>query len=207
MSTTPAQILLGIVVAGTPLVVVEICSRRLHLAPEIARKLVHAGSGVAAAGLAIFLDLPAITGIAIDFLVVMLILRQWKVWHSLYRTGRRSWGEVCFPVGVALTSLLAPTRLAYAAAILVMGLADTAAALVGSAIGRHQLPWSADKTYEGSAAFIVTALAIGLTFVAFGVGNIWLAVSAALFAALAESLTPYGFDNLTVPVAFLAVMH
>ena len=197
----------GITIAGFPLVSVELLSRRFGLGAELTRKLVHAASGIAVACLPLFLSLHEIALIAACFLVLMLTMRRGRTWHSLYRVNRRSWGEICFPVSVGLAAVLAPSSLAFVASMLVMGLADTAAAGIGGAYGTRHWPWSSGKTYLGSLACFLVALVICLVMTRLGLANVRLALLASLLATLAESITPYGLDNLTMPLVVLAVIH
>jgi dolichol kinase len=80
-------------------------------------------------------------------------------------------------------------------------LSDTAAALVGTGIGRRQI--RKNKTLEGSIAGVVVAMAIGLVF------NAGFAVMFALGVAfLIFDLVDLGIDdNLTTPLAMVAVVQ
>ncbi len=93
----------------------------------------------------------------------------------------------------------------YVLSYLVLGWADTAAALVGRAVGRHPLPNG--KTLEGSIAFFAVAMMVVSIC-----GGIWgyneaflvmgsLAAAVATFVELGAHR--YGIDdNLAVPLAF-----
>ena len=71
-------------------------------------------------------------------------------------------------------------------------------ALVGSYLGKIRLTKS--KTLEGSIAFFITCLLIGVVFKRAGFNFSWLAIfSSSLFASMVE-LIPYIDDNLSVPL-------
>jgi len=96
-----------------------------------------------------------------------------------------------------------------AAGVLPMAYGDSAASLVGERCGRRRYKLFANKSMEGSAAMFLASfcsLTIGLVFFSqlysFSVFEKILAVfAAASVATLVESLSPFGFDNLTVPVS------
>ena len=114
-------------------------------------------------------------------------------------------GCASFPVAVALVFGLAERRPAlYVTSVLVLALADPAAAFVGMRFGRHRyLGPGGAKSLEGSAAFFAAATLCVLGTHASGVAGagalaIGLAVAAA--ATLLEAGSPLGSDNITVPV-------
>ncbi|KAJ1889176.1 hypothetical protein LPJ66_008176 [Kickxella alabastrina] len=104
-----------------------------------------------------------------------------------------------------------PSRLAQLSGVLALGLADSAASLVGVRFGSHRWWFAtsrAPKSIEGSAAF-----ALSLFGACCAAGHVagelcawpWLALVCALMAAL-EALTEQN-DNLVVPLAMYAAVH
>jgi len=95
-----------------------------------------------------------------------------------------------------------------AAGVLPMAYGDSAASLVGERYGKRRFKVLADKSLEGSVAMFLASfcsLAIGLVFFSqlhsFSVfERIFPALATATVATLVESFSPFGFDNLTVPV-------
>ncbi len=104
-------------------------------------------------------------------------------------------------VSALVLAVIFPLRLAVPAFTMFM-LADAAAALVGRRFGRHAWPGS-QRTLEGSAAFLITALAVILAFPGI-VG--WTGVVAAVLACGAEVLPGPFNDNLRVPVVAAATL-
>jgi phytol kinase len=121
----------------------------------------------------------------------------------LYNTGRPSLGEVCFPLAVALVYLLAHGEPhAYVIPLLLLTLADPAAALVGTRCG-HTTDRNG-KTFAGSLAFFIVALvcsAGGLLLTGLAAGTA-LAVGGLLAGVTTEieRRSRLGLDNLFVPV-------
>ena len=92
----------------------------------------------------------------------------------------------------------------YAAALLQMSLADGFAAILGTHFGRdnkyHLL--GHNKSVVGTATFIVTSALILVGYGTFSVAGITgpVVLFGALGAALLENVSPFGFDNITVPL-------
>lgn len=95
------------------------------------------------------------------------------------------------------------------AAILMWGVGDTAAALIGKRYGRHHitLPLAdSKKTWEGSAAMMLTAFIAGFVSMIITAPAAWYAcliyaAIAAPVAAYAELISHSGNDTVTVPCA------
>ncbi len=95
-----------------------------------------------------------------------------------------------------------------AAGILPMAYGDSSASVVGERYGKRRYRFLANKSLEGSTAmFLVSfsSLLISLSFFSKIYGFSFLDKIIATFAAsvvatVSESLSPLGFDNLTVPI-------
>ncbi len=101
-----------------------------------------------------------------------------------------------------------------AAAILMRGTGDAAAALVGIPLGKHKVHLKGTdgkKSWEGSAAMLVTSLLSGF-FVLFSGRSMPLgpailsAAISALFGTVTELFTPSEYDTITVPTVTAAVL-
>ncbi len=82
------------------------------------------------------------------------------------------------------------------ASLLVLSVGDTAAALVGRAVGAHKI--YGEKTWEGTLAFLIFA---GLTASLVPGIPLYAALLAALFAAIVEVFLNSVDDNLFIPIA------
>ena len=198
MTINVDHIILGSLLAGSPLVSIEILSRCWTIKPEISRKSTHLFSALASSLLVVFCRLPEIAVIGFLFVIILVVSRRKQVWHSLYRIQRKSWGEVTFPLAVAVTALLAPSKEAFVIGMLFLGLADTAASLLGQRFGQRHLPVFGGKTWVGSLACLVCCYIIGAAFA----GQILSGPVAGLAIAVtvAEAAGSRGFDNLLMPV-------
>ena len=185
------------------------------LEPEWSRKLVHVAMGLVAALFPwLFRDPRAVLALCAAFAVLLGCGRGWRRLASVHAVGDRSAGLVWFPTAVALAFLIAADRPAhYALALVVLALADPAAALVGRARGAHRFRVGAGwKSVEGSLAFFAVAsatIAAGLGWSTPLAAPTVLAFAAAIGALLAivEAVSPAGTDNLFVPLGTLLLLR
>jgi dolichol kinase len=106
---------------------------------------------------------------------------------------RQPTGSAYYIVACWLTILVFERTVAVAA-LLVLACADTAASVVGQAMGGYRL--TKGKTLSGTGAFVVTAFLVTLPF--FPAPT---AFAGAIIAAVAECLPLPLDDNITVPLA------
>lgn len=167
---------------------------------EAVRKLVHVVSTVALALAPAFMgghEIVIYCFLAAGFLMLVRTLGILKSTHTVKRL---SWGEICLPIGVlaSVYAFLPENVAAYQAALLTLGFADTAAAIVGRRWGTITLsPFGTKKTLEGFVAFWAVSLAIITLFVG------WTGpygVLAAFAIASIELFSPYGLDNIGIPL-------
>lgn len=101
-----------------------------------------------------------------------------------------------------------------AAAILMWGAGDAAAALVGIPRGKHKVRCrftDGKKSWEGSLAMLGTSFLVGLLVLRLGQGGSWPltllgAGAGALVGAVTELFSPGEYDTMTVPAAILLVL-
>ena len=111
------------------------------------------------------------------------------------------WGVFCQPQLVA-------------AAILMWGAGDAAAALIGIPFGKHKVKsrlTDGKKSWEGSIAMLLVSFAVGLLVLLLAkdakVPNALLLAGVGAFAGTATELfSPSEYDTVTVPVVILAVL-
>lgn len=142
--------------------------------------------------------LPAVAGIGLDLWRISsprMNESVLKYWGHLFKEGERVrlTGSSHYFMGMMGAVLLYPKPVAVCAS-LYMAWADPAAVVVGRRFGRRPL---GDKTWEGCAAFVATAFAVGLFFFSWPV-----ALAGAVAAGLVELFTPrWANDNSLIPVA------
>jgi len=118
------------------------------------------------------------------------------------KSTRRNWGLVWYPISffvmVVLCAFGIGDRVALGCAMLGMGWGDGLAALLGSRFGKRQL--YGGKTRLGFCVMFAVTGTIALSFT----GSLPLALLCALTAAMLELITPFGLDNISVPLGIYA---
>lgn len=187
---------------------------------EIRRKAVHVIAGLASLGLPFVLQESAQVMLALAIMaawmvaarrVPVLCARFGRVFSDVTRV---SAGELYFAAAVAALLLLSPGGgTAFVLPVLLLTVADTAAALVG-----RYLPWrplgaiAGDKTLSGSLAFACTGCLVS-AIVLLASGGAWaanvlpLSLALGLGCAAVEALSHRGFDNFSVPAVAWLVLY
>lgn len=195
------EIIIGIFIAGFPLLFIELINRKFNLPAELSRKLVHVLSALAVISLTLFLNLNQIVFVSVVFCLILFLSRFTKIWTSLYRVKRKSWGEVAFPFGVLAASVVSPNTKTFICAIAIMGFADTVAALIGQKFGKHRIKYTT-KTIEGSSSFTFTT---SLIFLLCGYTNLAVIIPGLALLTITELVSSSGTDNFTIP--FIAALY
>lgn len=185
---------------------VEVLTHRIGiLAPELARKLAHMSAAGLAALLPLVLGFEDIALLGLLFAGVMLTSQRLRIFTAIHGVSRRTYGEILFPLGIALLAIACPSPLPFAYGVLVLGLGDGLAALVGERFGRRRIPHvHTRKTLWGTGAFLTVCFVLGVPLLAATGASPAYAIAAA--AAMAIALTPielfltYGLDNLALPL-------
>ncbi|MDQ1276582.1 MAG: hypothetical protein QG610_2160 [Euryarchaeota archaeon] len=73
-------------------------------------------------------------------------------------------GTILLVCGIVISLALFPKEIVYAS-IAVVGFGDSVATIVGVTLGRHKLPYSQQKTIEGTLAGIIAAFIASMVFV------------------------------------------
>ncbi len=181
-------------------------SRRL-IHNETARKLVHFAHALVVASWPVFIGYWFVIVGEIIFLGAVLVAQEYKIFHHIRIVNRQTWGEYFFPLGVIVLALFAPPIWVFVAALLLLGLADGMAAIVGNKLNTKAYKiFGHKKTVGGSLAFFIVSALIMLAAVwatpgAVSFGQLWaVIVGVPLLATIAENISPYGSDNFTIPL-------
>jgi dolichol kinase len=179
---------------------------RFGASAEVSRKSVHVSTCLVIAAFPLFgIDQHQLLLIAAGCFIALALLRGTVLMRAIMAVERQSYGDLMLPLSVVAVAAMGFPYPALLAAYLVLGISDTLASLIGSAYGRRRYTLLGHaKSYVGSAAFLVSALAI-LGSVALFAG---LSPMAALITALSvgaaltlvEALSHKGVDNFFVPL-------
>lgn len=200
------KVLAAFLLYGVFFGLVEIVTAKSRLSHEVSRKAVHILGGLAAAALAYVLSFHEIAILSLLFVPVMLLSKRRNILSSIHEVKRTTYGEVYFPVSIALTALLFPDKSLYIYGVLVMSVSDGLASIIGQRFRsrKYAFLWGR-KSYFGSLAFFVSTLMIGcVVMLASGTGLVpafLLSVFMASVLTVIEAGMSAGFDNLILPPA------
>ena len=182
--------------------------------PEVVRKLFHLGGGLTTLALpwlfAHAWPVLALAGLTILGLFMLSHVGAFKdgLGGVLCGVARYSRGEIYFPLGVSLVFVLARgDALLFSIPMLILTLADPAAALVGMRYGRwHYAATASAKSAEGSMAFFIVAfVSVHIPLLLWtnmnGAETLRIALLVTLLSTLVEAVARGGMDNLLVPLA------
>jgi phytol kinase len=181
--------------------------------PELVRKLFHASGGLFGLPLPwIFNDLKPVLILAFivaNAFVAMRFIGRLRggVGQVLFAVKRESIGELCYIASMVLLFWFSRgDKLLYTVPLLMLALADTAAALVGEEYGKLQIRAAGGpKSIEGAIAFFFTAFfCVHVPVLLWGntgrAESLLIAVNLSIMVMLAEAAAWWGLDNLIVPL-------
>lgn len=190
----------------------ELIRRRLGVANENARKTYHVVHALIFSAAPFLVSYNIIIGLEVLILLEILAVKKFNLLPWLYNVGRISWGEYFGIAAVIALALIEPNKWVFLAAMLHLGIADAAAAVVGTRYGRrHQFKvFGQTKSLQGSLAFFVASL--GLTTLVILVSNstsdsMLLIALLPLITTAAETVSPYGVDNFVIPLLVVMVLN
>ncbi len=215
-------VVISIIFVVLILILSELIRKLGKFSTEFTRKLVHIGVSHWWL-IAMFLINDLVYAIIPPILFIILNYYSYKkdLIKSMERGQDKSdLGTVYFPVSLLVLILLtwnggllgADLKHLGALGILVMGYGDGFAALIGEKFGRLKFKiFSTVKSIEGSIAMFVFSFAVSTVilgiFAGFDFNTIRIGFALAIVATLIEAYTPYGLDNLTVPILITLVAY
>jgi phytol kinase len=180
--------------------------RRVHLfQAEVTRKFIHITVASFAASWPFFMEWSQIYLISMLMFVGIVLSRFMHLFGAIHGVKRRTWGELFFAMSIGICAVLGQSPWGFAAAMLVMGVSDGFAALVGTLIDNtHRYKILGHfKSREGTITFFVFTLIILVACASLGHLSptlskvLWLAA----LATILENVSVGGTDNLSVPLA------
>ncbi len=181
--------------------------------PELVRKLFHLSGGLFGLPVPwIFNDRKPVLLLALIVASAFIAMRfigrvRTGVGQVLFAVERESIGELCYIASMVLLFWLSRgDKLLYAVPLLMLALADTAAALVGEEYGKLQIRAAGGpKSIEGAIAFFFVAfVCVHVPVLLWGytgrAESLLIAVNLSIMVMLAEAAAWWGLDNLIVPL-------
>jgi phytol kinase len=216
------------------LVLTEIYWQKHKQSSELSRKAIHASVAIFIAFWPLYMSFHYIELISLAFFIMLLLSRSLNRLKrffnkkrsltfivmlllsrkSIYSVKRYSVGDLLFPITIYLLAVLEPSKVVFSIGILFMGVADSLAAVMGQSYGKSSQykVFGQVKSAMGTIAFYLSALAILViardldpsTIPNLNVAVIFLLP---LVAAIAENISPFGLDNITVPMMVLIFLR
>jgi len=228
MSNDILALVFSYVYASSLLVVSEILMRKFGWKQFITRKLVHIGAGMWVWGILYFFDtwylgiIPFAT-----FIILNFIIYKYEILKGVDAEDS-SPGTVYFAFSITALFLLfwrtgvpSPNLFIAVAAVMAMTWGDALASLVGKTWGKRKYTFlKHTRTWEGSAAMFISAFIVIFLVLKFLPGSglnpgvtslsteqiFILTGASAGVGTFAESISPAGTDNLSVPFAVALIL-
>jgi phytol kinase len=200
--------MLEILIALVGVAALVFAGEKLRVGPkyhaEVTRKFVHITVAMFVATWSFWMSWSHIELMSLLMFVGVLVSRYFHFFKAIHDIKRHTWGELFYAMSIGMVAVLSQDKWIFAAAMLLMGLADGLAALVGTMFGgKHRYKILGHyKSREGTFTFWAVAVVIVLVC---GVLNgphegwtlvLWLPVVATFF----ENFAVAGTDNLLVPL-------
>ena len=188
--------------------IVYILSKTCNFSSEVLRKIIHIGVSnwwfilvrnfdsiyVALLGPLLFIFVNG-------FATLFNLLKYIGVKES-----KNSFGLVYFPISLVITIILLDfgiiDEMVSGMGILIMGYSDGLAAIIGKRFPSRRMPFSRSKTVYGSATMCIISFFILIIFESYYIQiKVIPSIIIAFIVSLIEAITPYGFDNISVPLS------
>lgn len=192
----------------------EVARMNKWVSGERARKIIHILIGVWGAWLPIWLGWRSIIVLGLLLIAGVFVSDKLKWFKSIHSVSRSTAGEYFFPLTMIIMAVFFKNEVIFASSMLLLGLADGLAAVIGTRYGRKTKfkIRGNTKSKHGTVTFFVVALAIILwsmyalrpELIATNALSWGLSVVIASLLAgtltVAELVSQKGIDNLTVPL-------
>jgi len=192
------------------LLIVELIWRSGRLHAEYSRKVIHILTGSYVAFWPYFIERKQILLLVAALFLTILLSRSLQLFRSIHQVKRTTFGDLLFPLALAVAALVAESDIIFTAVVLHMSLADGLAAVIGTRWGKGNAysVFGGIKSVVGTLTFIVVSGGIVLTVLAGSNQPLLPAVVLIpLGAAVLENIGAYGLDNVFVTGFVLIVLN
>ena len=209
----PIQIAIFVIVLWitTILLISFLCKKYFPKKEELSRKIIHIGTGPVIL-LAWFFDIPKnIAVLSALFITIALgVNYQYRLLPAIEDIERKSFGTIAYGISITLLLLLFWPRYASYVSIGVLSMAfgDGLAGLIGRSI---QSPtWLVLGQTKSIAGTLTMGTVVALTTtVITSINNLAIQpleiIVISLTATLLEQISPFGIDNITVPIGVTCI--
>ncbi len=192
----------------------EILYHYFHVEVEITRKWSHISAGLISLLFPYFFkDIQWVILLCLLFAVILAVSKKFNQLQSIHKVERTTYGSYLFPLAVIISFAAFQWKnhqyLYFYLPVLHLAICDLSAALVGKRYPLKKIKIHKEhKSLGGFLAFLVTSLFLQLVLLLLGFQiPLVFMFSCAIIAAFAELFSPKGFDNITIPLTVVIVMH
>lgn len=210
-------LLLSLILGGLVILIAEYLRITKKISNEAMRKVIHLSHALVVATWPFYMPYSMVIYAEVIFIVIVSFARFSGSLLHLRNIGRTTWGELFFPIAIIIMAIAGTNAWIFLAAMLHLGIADAMAALVGQRVKKgHYRVFGHNKSVAGSLSFyLCSLLIISLTISNSSAGfttqvQLISIATIPLIATLIENFSPYGADNLLVPLTvsgLLGVLH
>jgi phytol kinase len=211
--TEPIALVLAFVYVSVVLAIGEGLRRLFRLSVEFTRKFVHVSVGMIAFPLVwLFRDWYWAIIPPLAFILVNYLSYRRQIFLGMETGEKNQLGTVYFPISFSiLITLLWSQPALLVAGLMPLTWGDAFAAIVGRRWGAHTYrALGQTRSLEGSLAmFALSFITTTLALIVFGqplVTSLVWGLLTAVVATCVEALSPWGIDNLTVPLTSALVL-
>ncbi len=208
------NILISLAAIAIVLIITEFAWRQKKLGDEITRKTVHIFVACFVAFWPYYMDYKQIQLVSLAFLAVILISRYFHIFRGITHVKRKTYGDLFFPISILILAIIEPAHLVFTIALLNIGLADGAAAIVGQKLGKSNKykVLGQSKSIAGTLTFIIVSFLILLLAKVINpseaVGLSWMnVIILPPILAFVENVSVFGADDLTIPLVLLVGLN
>lgn len=186
----------------------ELIYHKFHINAEITRKIAHVlGSLSSLSFLLLFNSHWYVLIIGVAFFLLLFISKLKGIYSSIDSIERKSIGSYLLAVSIYnifLISELAEDKLYFVLPLLILGISDPMAGLVGTSFKKARqikiLSMIFQKTYIGSITFFISTFVLTFIFDFKDENILFVGFYFAFPLTLIEIISNRGLDNLTVPL-------
>lgn len=138
---------------------------------------------------------------ALFLLLAVLIAKNLKLFSSIFKTKRKTFGIIFFPVSLTISTFvfLPQSQNAFIFGMAILAISDSLAAVLGKNLGKKEI--IKNKTYVGSFAFFISTFLITIFFLPnLSFILILKSLFIAFFVTVVEVVLKYGLDNIFIPL-------
>ena len=200
------------------LLLVNLSAKKNIVKQNVARKIIHIG--VCHWWLIAFTMMDSMIWALIgpvSFIIINFLIARYDLIPGMNSSNGRNYGTVYFPVTLVLLVLavyqLGVSPFIAGIGVMIMGWGDGMASLIGENLKSPDIHiWGNRKSLAGSLSMLVFSFAVAVAGLLWGgFGSLSFILAAAIAAAACgtffELVTPFGLDNITVPVAVTILLN